>query len=63
VVTKNIGNWSFDDKKINDDEKKWQPKKVVIKNFLLWLLITTKCMMIEKSPILIAFIFTLGSWI
>jgi len=41
--------------------KRSEPKKVVIKNFLLWLLITTKCMMIEMSPILIAFIFTLGS--
>jgi len=61
MVTTNIGNWSFDDKKINDDQKKWQPKKVVIKNFLLWLLIATKCMMIKTSPILIAFIFTLGS--
>jgi hypothetical protein len=36
-------------------------KKIGDQKLLLWLLIVTKCMTIEMSPILIAFIFTLGS--
>jgi hypothetical protein len=67
VATKKGGDQNFVNGKFVvienvNNQKWWQPKKVVIKRSQMsWFLVATRCMVTEMGLILVAFILALGS--